>query len=89
MLRVDYVTSSLTTVEPGSEFTVTIAVRNDSFYIDGSTEADEIGLKKLARQISAKKVFVKLFLRHSLHAKLYLLFREDPISQIIGVTFPL
>jgi hypothetical protein len=28
-------------------------------------------------QIRAKKVAVKLFLRHLLHAKLYLLFRPD------------
>ena len=27
---------------------------------------------------------VKLFLRHSLHAKLYLLFRADPINPITG-----
>ena len=27
---------------------------------------------------------VKLFLRHPLHAKLYLLFRPDPITPIVG-----
>ncbi|MBU2446886.1 MAG: NgoFVII family restriction endonuclease, partial [Bacteroidetes bacterium] len=36
------------------------------------TEADEIGLKKLSKQISEGKVIVKLFLKHPLHAKLYL-----------------
>ncbi|MBZ0198592.1 MAG: DEAD/DEAH box helicase family protein [Ignavibacteriaceae bacterium] len=56
----------------------------DQLTIGIPTEADEIGLKKLAKQISQKKVFVKLFLRHPLHAKLYLLFREDPISPIVG-----
>ncbi|MBU0560453.1 MAG: DEAD/DEAH box helicase family protein [Bacteroidetes bacterium] len=56
----------------------------DQLTIGIPTEADEIGLRKLAKQISEKKVIVKLFLRHSLHAKLYLLFREDPISPIIG-----
>jgi superfamily II DNA or RNA helicase len=48
------------------------------------TNADEIGLRKLANQLIAKKVVVKLFLRHSLHAKLYLLFRPDPISPTVG-----
>ena len=48
------------------------------------TNADEVGLRRLARQLKAGKVVVKLFLRHSLHAKLYLLFRADPINPIIG-----
>ncbi len=48
------------------------------------TNADEICLRKLAAQIKAKRVVVKLFLRHSLHAKLYLLFRSDPINPIVG-----
>jgi hypothetical protein len=48
------------------------------------TNADEAGLRRLGRQIKAKKVVVKLFLRHALHAKLYLLFRPDPISPIVG-----
>jgi HKD family nuclease len=41
-------------------------------------------LRRLARQIKAKKVTVKLFLRHPLHAKLYLLFRPDPVNPTIG-----
>jgi DNA replication protein DnaC len=48
------------------------------------TNADEAALRQLAGQIEARKVCVKLFLRHSLHAKLYLLFRQDPINPIIG-----
>ncbi|MCY4386244.1 MAG: helicase-related protein [Desulfurellaceae bacterium] len=48
------------------------------------TNEDEAGLRKLAKQIKAKKVVVKLFLRHSLHAKLYLMFRPDPANPIIG-----
>ena len=48
------------------------------------TNADEAGLQKLAQQIKAKKVVVKLFLKHPLHAKLYLLFRPDPINPIVG-----
>jgi phosphatidylserine/phosphatidylglycerophosphate/cardiolipin synthase-like enzyme len=45
---------------------------------------DEAGLRKLASRLKEKKVIVKLFLRHPLHAKLYLLFRSDPINPIIG-----
>ena len=48
------------------------------------TRADEKGLRQLARQIRHEKVKVKLFLRHPLHAKLYLLYRPDPIAPIVG-----
>jgi len=44
------------------------------------TNADEAGLQRLAAQIKAKKVVVKLHLRHPLHAKLYILFRPDPVN---------
>ena len=52
--------------------------------VGAPTNADEAGLRRLAGQIKAKKVVIKLFLRHPLHAKLYLLFRPDPISPTIG-----
>ena len=48
------------------------------------TNADERNLKRLAAQLRANKVIVKLFLRHPLHAKLYMLFRNDPITPIVG-----
>lgn len=48
------------------------------------TNEDEAGLRRLARQIRAGKVVVKLFLRHKLHAKLYLLHRSDPINPKVG-----
>ena len=48
------------------------------------TNEDEAGLRRLAAQIRAQKVVIKLFLRYPLHAKLYLLFRPDPISPIVG-----
>ena len=48
------------------------------------TNEDEAGLRRLAKQIKAKKVVVKLFLRHPLHAKLYLLFRPDPTNPTTG-----
>lgn len=46
--------------------------------------ADEAGLRRLARQIREEKVTVKLFLRHPLHAKLYLLHRPDPVNPKVG-----
>jgi len=45
---------------------------------------DEAGLRRLARSLKEKRVIAKLFLRHPLHAKLYLLFRSDPINPIVG-----
>ncbi len=49
------------------------------------TDADEAGLRRLAAQIRAKKVVVKLYLKHTLHAKLYLGFKpEDKHVPIIG-----
>jgi superfamily II DNA or RNA helicase len=47
------------------------------------TNADEAGLQRLARQLRAGKVEVKLHLRQ-LHAKLYLLFRQDHNTPIIS-----
>lgn len=52
--------------------------------IGAPTNEDEAGLRRLSKQISARKVVVKLFLSHSLHAKLYLLFRPDPVNPIAG-----
>lgn len=49
------------------------------------TAADEAGLRRLARQIKDGKLVVRLFLRHTLHAKLYLTHRPgDERSPIIG-----
>jgi len=48
------------------------------------TDDDERGLRRLAHQIRSKKVVVKLFLRHPLHAKLYLLFRPDLVNPTTG-----
>ena len=38
----------------------------------------------MAQQLRDDKLKVKLFLRHPLHAKLYLLYRSDPIAPIVG-----
>ena len=66
----------------------------EQLILGAPTNEDEDGLRRLSRQIRAEKLAVKLFLRHPLHAKLYLLFRPDPINPIIGylgssnLTFP-
>jgi superfamily II DNA or RNA helicase len=41
------------------------------------TETDEIALRKLSRQMKEGKVVVKLHLRYTLHAKLYLCYLKD------------
>jgi len=56
----------------------------DQLTIGIPTNEDEAGLRRLAAQIRAKKVVVKLFLRHPLHAKLYLLHLPHPINPIVG-----
>jgi superfamily II DNA or RNA helicase len=51
------------------------------------TGQDEAGLRRLAHQLRAGQVVVKLFLPYPLHAKLYLLFRDDvnnPITGFVG-----
>ena len=52
--------------------------------IGAPNDADEAGLRRLSAQLKAGKVVVKLFLRHTLHAKLYLCFRPDPNNPITG-----
>ncbi len=46
--------------------------------------SDELALRQLSKQLKDKKVRVKLYLSHSLHAKLYLGFRDDNKAPIIG-----
>jgi hypothetical protein len=51
------------------------------------TNEDEETLRQLAQQIRDKKLIIKVFLRHPLHAKLYLLYRQDinnPITGFLG-----
>ncbi len=58
------------------------------------TDEDEAAIRRLIAQLQAGQVVVKLFLRHRLHAKLYLCFRQDPNSPIVAfvgssnLTFP-
>jgi len=51
------------------------------------TNEDESALRQLATQIRTRKLIVKVYLRHPLHAKLYLLYRQDinnPITGFLG-----
>ena len=52
--------------------------------VGAPSNEDETGLRRLAAQIKAKKVVVKLFLAYPLHAKLYLLFRPEPVNPDVG-----
>src|SRR6266496_3408026 len=48
------------------------------------TNQDQEGLRRLSAQLKARRVVVKLFLRHKLHAKLYLLYQQSRITPIVG-----
>lgn len=48
------------------------------------TDADEAGLRRLAKQLREGRLRVKLFLKHTLHAKLYLAHRDDSFNPIIA-----
>lgn len=55
--------------------------------VGAPSNADERALRRLSEQLKAGKVVVKLFLEHPLHAKLYLLHRDDynnPITGFLG-----
>ena len=44
----------------------------------------ETALRQLAHQLRARKVLLKAFLRHPLHAKLYLVRRQDAVVPLVG-----
>ncbi len=52
--------------------------------IGAPSNTDEAALRRLSEQLKTGKVCVKLYLRHTLHAKLYLLHRNDPNNPTIG-----
>lgn len=89
----DQLRSSLGLLKDGDEIDQSTAVVlkrklaqdfRDQLTVGIPTNEDEAGLQRLASQIISNKLVVKLFLRHSLHAKLYLLFRRDPLNPKIG-----
>ncbi|HQL69100.1 MAG TPA: helicase-related protein [Caldisericia bacterium] len=48
------------------------------------TNRHEEALKNLSIQLQEKKVIIRLLTKGSLHAKLYLLYRNDPVSPVIA-----
>jgi superfamily II DNA or RNA helicase len=52
--------------------------------IGAPTNQDEAGLRRLSHQLKTQKLIIRLFLRHSLHAKLYLVHRHDPNTPTVG-----
>ncbi len=52
--------------------------------IGAPSNRDEAGLRRLSSQLKTQKLIVKLFLKHSLHAKLYLVHRNDPNTPTVG-----
>ena len=49
------------------------------------TQEDEYTLQKLLRQLRSGKVVVKLYLRHKLHAKLYLAHSQIGLTPVVGL----
>ncbi|MGH2484741.1 MAG: SNF2-related protein, partial [Ktedonobacterales bacterium] len=79
--------------DSGDELDQSVALRlkkrmaeefREQLTIGAPTDADEQGLRLLSAQLRSGKLAVKLYLRHTLHAKLYLLYRRDPINPIVG-----
>lgn len=56
----------------------------DQLTIGIPTKADEKALRTLSQQMKDGKVVVKLHLRHTLHAKLYLAYSADPRVPLVG-----
>lgn len=56
----------------------------DQLTIGTPTEPDERALRQLSQQMKDKKVVVKLHLRYTLHAKLYLAYSQDKRVPVVG-----
>ena len=56
----------------------------EQLMIGAPSNADQLGLRRLSDQLRSKRLVVKLFLRHKLHAKLYLLYSQHPVTPITG-----
>lgn len=56
----------------------------DQLTIGTPTDQDEKALRKLSQQLKDKKAVVKLHLRYTLHAKLYLAYSQDKRVPIVG-----
>lgn len=60
----------------------------EQLMVGAPNDADEAGLRRLSAQLKSGKVVVKLYLKHTLHAKLYLCFRphdtNNPRTGFLG-----
>jgi superfamily II DNA or RNA helicase len=57
----------------------------DQLLIGAPSNEDEQGLRRLSAQLRAGRLVVKLYLRHRLHAKLYLLYNSHhPYAKAVG-----
>jgi superfamily II DNA or RNA helicase len=56
----------------------------EQLLVGAPTNRDQQGLRRLSEQLRSKRLVVKLFLRHKLHAKLYLLHLNDRRVPIVG-----
>jgi hypothetical protein len=56
----------------------------EQLQIGAPTDTDEKGLRRLSAQLRAKKLLVRLYLREPLHAKLYLIHRDNPNLPAVG-----
>ncbi|GCF06470.1 hypothetical protein KDI_00340 [Dictyobacter arantiisoli] len=57
----------------------------DQLLVGAPTNADYEGLRRLSEQLRSRRLVVKLFLRHHLHAKLYLLYNPShPYAKSVG-----
>jgi SNF2 family DNA or RNA helicase len=58
----------------------------DQLMLGAPSNEDEEGLRRLSQQLRSGKLVVKLFLRHALHAKLYLIFPKvlNPNLRAVG-----
>ncbi len=61
-----------------------IAAFREQLVIGIPSNEDEAGLQRLKRQLAGGKLVVKLFLRHPLHAKLYLLHLREGMTPRAG-----
>lgn len=56
----------------------------DQLLVGAPSNEDQEGLRRLSTQLRTGRLVVKLFLRHKLHAKLYLLYNKHPVTPITG-----
>ena len=73
------------TVQMATKLKTKLAAKfREQLVIGVPNNEDEKALRCLAEKLRDKRLTVKLYLRHTLHAKLYLIHRHDVVNPIIG-----